>query len=92
MAVSHVPLELLADLGRVLGSRSSFSGSRKRCRSKEMAQEVQDKGSLSESYRKLDLGSGHGGAITAGVVGTSGSCSHQQRPRGWTAITISHAG
>lgn len=59
--------KFLTDLRRVSESRSCFSGSRDE-EVKKRHRKAQDKGSLSESHRKLDSGSGQGGAVTDGDI------------------------
>lgn len=67
MAGSQTTLEFLTDLHWVSESRSCFSGSTDE-EVKKWYRKAQDKGSLSESHRKLDLGSGQGGAVTDGDI------------------------
>lgn len=67
MAGSQTTLEFLTDLHGVLEPRSCFSGSRDE-EVKKWHRKAQDKGSLSESCRKLNLGSGEGGTITDGII------------------------
>lgn len=67
MTRPHTPLELLTD--RDIGVPELFF--REKNKMRKWRRKAQDKGSLSGSYRKLNLGLGQGEVTTARVIWSS---------------------